>query len=79
MANTLIKTAPTCSMPWADTSAMPNGERAGVRPLGVDRLGVRLRIENDEQTDARFRLPFQRPATTPVQLASRCTSRPDAP
>ena len=27
---------------------MPNGERARIRPLGVDRLGVRLRIENGE-------------------------------
>ncbi len=47
---------------------IPHGERARVRPVGVDRLGIRLRIENGEQTRD-FRLPFQRPATTPVQLA----------
>jgi hypothetical protein len=47
---------------------IPHGEPARVRPLGVDRLGVRLRIENGEQARD-FRLPFQRPVTTPVQLA----------
>ncbi|MGH3511100.1 MAG: DUF2470 domain-containing protein [Pseudonocardiaceae bacterium] len=42
--------------------------RARIRPLGVDRLGLRLRIEDDEQTHD-LRLAFHRPATTPAQLA----------
>lgn len=48
--------------------ALPHGVRTSVRPLGVDRLGLRLRIEDGEQTHD-LRLAFQRPATTPVQLA----------
>ncbi|HEX2263198.1 MAG TPA: DUF2470 domain-containing protein [Pseudonocardiaceae bacterium] len=42
---------------------------AHVRPLSVDRLGLRLRIEHGEETHD-LRLTFQRPATTPVQLAT---------
>lgn len=49
--------------------AMPHGGQAQVRPLGVDRLGLRLRIEDGEETHD-VRLTFQRPATTPVQLAT---------
>lgn len=49
--------------------ALPRGGRTRVRPLGVDRLGLRLRIEDGEQTHD-LRLAFQRPATTPVQLAT---------
>ncbi len=49
--------------------AMPPGGHAHVRPLGVDRLGLRLRIEDGEETHD-LRLAFQRPATTPVQLAT---------
>ncbi len=49
--------------------ALPRGGRARVRPLGVDRLGIRLRIEDGEQTHD-LRLAFQRPATNPVQLAT---------
>lgn len=49
--------------------AVPQGGQAHVRPLGVDRLGLRLRIEDGEETHD-VRLPFQRPATTPVQLAT---------
>jgi hypothetical protein len=40
-----------------------------VRPLGVDRLGLRLRIE-DPDHDRDIRLAFHRPATTPVRLTS---------
>jgi hypothetical protein len=49
--------------------AVPYGGKAHVRPLGVDRLGLRLRIEDGEETHD-VRLAFQRPATTPVQLAT---------
>lgn len=49
--------------------AVPTGGRAHVRPLGVDRLGLRLRIEDGEDTHD-LRLAFQRSATTPVQLAT---------
>jgi hypothetical protein len=42
---------------------------AHIRPLSVDRLGLRLRIEDGEETHD-LRLTFQRPATTPVQLAT---------
>jgi hypothetical protein len=49
--------------------AVPHGGQTHVRPLGVDRLGLRLRIEDGEQTHD-VRLAFQRPATTPVQLAT---------
>lgn len=49
--------------------AVPHGGQAHVRPLGVDRLGLRLRIEDGEGTHD-VRLAFQRPATTPVQLAT---------
>ncbi|MGH3974035.1 MAG: DUF2470 domain-containing protein [Pseudonocardiaceae bacterium] len=49
--------------------AVPHGGQAHVRPLGVDRLGLRLRIEDGEDTHD-VRLAFQRPATTPVQLAT---------
>ncbi len=48
--------------------ALPHEGRARIRPLGVDRLGLRLRIEDGEQTPD-LRLAFQRPVTTPVQLA----------
>ncbi|MGB8961535.1 MAG: DUF2470 domain-containing protein [Pseudonocardiaceae bacterium] len=48
--------------------ATPYEGHARVRPLSVDRLGLRLRIENGEQTHD-FRLAFHRPATTPAQLA----------
>jgi hypothetical protein len=40
-----------------------------VRPLGIDRLGVRLRIEDADRAHD-VRLAFHRPATTPVRLAS---------
>ncbi|MGH3671724.1 MAG: DUF2470 domain-containing protein [Pseudonocardiaceae bacterium] len=46
----------------------PDGERALVRPLGVDRLGIRLRIEDGEQ-ERDVRLPFPGPITNPGQLA----------
>ena len=49
--------------------AVPRGGQARVRPLGVDRLGLRLRIEDGEETHD-LRLAFRRPATTPVQLAT---------
>ncbi len=49
--------------------AVPPGGQAHVRPLGVDYLGLRLRIEDGEETHD-VRLAFQRPATTPVQLAT---------
>lgn len=49
--------------------AVPHGGQAHVRPLGVDSLGLRLRIEDGEETHD-VRLTFQRPATTPVQLAT---------
>ncbi len=49
--------------------ALPHGGRPRVRPLSVDRLGLRLRIEDGEQAHD-LRLAFQRPATNPVQLAS---------
>ncbi len=45
------------------------GWDARVRPLGIDRLGLRLRIEDADQTQD-IRLVFHRPATTPVRLAS---------
>lgn len=41
---------------------------AQVRPLGVDRLGLRLRIEVCNHAHD-VRLAFHQPATTPVQLA----------
>lgn len=41
---------------------------AQVRPLGIDRLGLRLRIEGRNQARD-VRLAFPQPATTPVQLA----------
>lgn len=41
---------------------------AQVRPLGIDRLGVRLRIEGSSPAQD-VRLAFRRPVTTPVQLA----------
>ncbi len=40
-----------------------------VRPLSLDRLGVRLRIEGAAQ-EHDVRLAFRHPATTPVELAS---------
>lgn len=40
-----------------------------VRPLGIDRLGLRLRIEDADRAHD-IRLAFDRPATTPVRLAS---------
>jgi hypothetical protein len=49
-------------------SVAPRGVRTRVRPFGVDRLGLRLRIEDSGQ-EQDLRLPFQRPATTPAQLA----------
>lgn len=42
--------------------------KAQVRPLGVDRLGLRLRIEVCHHAHD-VRLAFHQPATTPVQLA----------
>ncbi|MGH3763535.1 MAG: DUF2470 domain-containing protein [Pseudonocardiaceae bacterium] len=39
-----------------------------LRPLGIDRFGVRLRIEGANQSHD-VRLPFHQPATTPVLLA----------
>ena len=41
---------------------------AQVRPLGIDRLGVRLRIEGRSQAQD-VRLAFHQSATTPVELA----------
>lgn len=55
-----------------------DGERAVARPLGVDRLGVRLRIEDGER-ERDVRLPFPRPITNPAQLAielQRLAGRP---
>jgi hypothetical protein len=49
--------------------AVPHSGQAHVRPLSVDRLGLRLRIEDGEETHD-VRLTFQQPATTPVQLAT---------
>jgi hypothetical protein len=52
--------------------------RALVRPLGVDRLGLRLRIEDGER-ERDVRLPFPRPITNPAQLAielQRLAGRP---
>ncbi|MGH3882458.1 MAG: DUF2470 domain-containing protein [Pseudonocardiaceae bacterium] len=49
--------------------ALPHGGRSRVRPLSVDRLGLRLRIEDGEQAHD-VRLTFQRPATNPAQLAT---------
>jgi hypothetical protein len=40
-----------------------------VRPLGIDRLGLRLRIEDADRAHD-MRLAFHCPATTPVRLAS---------
>ncbi|MGH3837979.1 MAG: DUF2470 domain-containing protein, partial [Pseudonocardiaceae bacterium] len=49
--------------------ALPHGGRSRVRPLSVDRLGLRLRIEDGEQAHD-LRLSFQRPVTNPAQLAT---------
>ncbi len=40
-----------------------------VRPLGIDRLGLRLRIEDADRAQD-IRLAFQHPITTPTRLAS---------
>lgn len=48
--------------------AAPRGGPARIRPLALDRLGLRLRIEDGEQTHD-LRLAFHRSATTPAQLA----------
>lgn len=48
---------------------LPQGRRTRVRPLSVDRLGLRLRIEDGTQAHD-LRLAFQRPATNPAQLAT---------
>ena len=40
-----------------------------LRPLGIDRFGVRLRIERDRGFQD-LRVPFLRPLTRPVQLGS---------
>ncbi|MBA2308135.1 MAG: DUF2470 domain-containing protein [Pseudonocardiales bacterium] len=44
------------------------GRQRRVRPLGVDRLGLRLRVE-DADRDRDVRLAFERPADQPAQLA----------
>lgn len=46
-----------------------NHQCTHIRPLSVDRLGLRLRIEDDEDVYD-LRLAFQHPAATPVQLAA---------
>jgi hypothetical protein len=48
---------------------LPNRLRIGiVRPLGLDRLGLRLRVEAKED-DHDVRLAYARPVTTPTELS----------
>ncbi|KAA9166811.1 DUF2470 domain-containing protein [Amycolatopsis acidicola] len=48
---------------------LPEELRTGhIRPLGLDRFGLRLRVESDSG-DHDVRLAFERPVLTPAQLA----------
>lgn len=48
---------------------LPGQARDGhVRPLGLDRFGIRLRVEGCDG-DSDVRLPFARPVTDPVELS----------
>lgn len=50
-------------------SQVPDELRGGsVRPLGIDRLGLRLRVEAVD-ADHDIRLAFSRSVSTPAQLA----------
>ncbi|WP_236567941.1 MULTISPECIES: DUF2470 domain-containing protein [unclassified Nocardiopsis] len=49
-------------------AAVPEAPEGRPRPLGVDRLGLRLRVET-ERGHHDVRLPFARPARTPYEVA----------
>lgn len=59
----VLRTAVGHALTWEQRRAVQ------VRPLGLDRFGVRLRIEGAPQ-EHDVRLAFRHPATTPVELAS---------